>query len=330
MRVKYLDYAKAIGIFLVIIEHVIASYSFMQPLTVGILAFHMPLFFVISGVQYSMKEKIEGISGKLVARRAKRLLIPYAVFAACILLYKIPFTLVTAHRITFDFAEYMAENIFVTGYGVGWFLVALFYAELLFNAAFLSKNKTVHAAAALTSCILGIAFSFGGNVFLKLAARVCIACTFIWAGYFAGKWKDVLGRLPGLALIGIFALSAALSQFNGQCSMLNVSLGVSRLLFLYNAVAMSLSFIGIVRRLETRELPFLRAIGVETLIILLTHTYVITAIKYVTYLVLPRSLNGDIVSVAVQLSGAFAIEIFLVWAIITMKRKRNQTKRRQT
>lgn len=329
MRVNYLDYAKALGIALVIVEHVIASYGFMQPVTVGILAFHMPLFFVIAGVQYSLKEKVGGITAKFVGKRAKRLLIPYAVFVSCILVYKITFTLLNAHTLTQDFLTYMSENIFVTGYGVGWFLIALFYAELLFKVAFITENKAFHAAAALLSCIIGIAFSFSGNVFLKLIARVEVACTFLWVGYYAGKCKKSIDKIPSLGFIGIFLLSVVLSEFNGQCSMLNVSFGVSRLLFLYNAAAMSLSFIGFVQHLETKEYPFLKSIGVHTLIILLTHTYVIFVVRYSSYLFLPHGPVGDGVSIVLQLTVTFAVEVFLVWAIITGDRKRKRKQNRK-
>lgn len=323
MRAKYLDYAKAVGIFLVIAEHVIASYAFMQPATVCILAFHMPLFFVISGYQYSLKKKIGGITWGFVGKRARRLLIPYAVFAACILCYKVPSALIAEHRLSPAFLKYMAENIFVTGYGVGWFLIALFYAELLFKAAFCSEKKSVHAAAAVASCLLGIGFSFGGNVFFKLAARVLIACAFLWAGYYAGRLK-LLDRLPGYACVGVFALSVVLCEFNGQCSMLNVSFGISILLFLYNAAAMSLAFLGIMKRLETKKWPFLGIIGCHTLIILLTHTYIISAIKRVFRLLLPHIPAGDAASILLQLIGTCLLETALVWTICKIGRNRTR------
>lgn len=57
-RIEYLDIAKAIAIFLVVVGH--AALTFDKPYwRIAIYSFHMPLFFVVSGVVTSRHVKIE-------------------------------------------------------------------------------------------------------------------------------------------------------------------------------------------------------------------------------------------------------------------------------
>ena len=72
-RIDYIDLAKGVAIFLMVLCHVGMYNEFTQ----WIYAFHMPLFFIVSGMLYkpslSMKETIK--------KKAKQLLIPYFLFA---------------------------------------------------------------------------------------------------------------------------------------------------------------------------------------------------------------------------------------------------------
>lgn len=70
----WLDTAKGIGIILVIIGHS------MFPMHTLIDSFHMPLFFVLSGLTFSAKSTFRSF----VAKKAKRILFP---FAFCLLEY---------------------------------------------------------------------------------------------------------------------------------------------------------------------------------------------------------------------------------------------------
>ena len=73
-RIVFVDYARALGIFLVVFAHCLQKYcDGMDFSNHFIYSFHMPLFFVISGFLLSLKDvKIEKLP-----RTAKRLLGPY-------------------------------------------------------------------------------------------------------------------------------------------------------------------------------------------------------------------------------------------------------------
>lgn len=69
VRLEYIDILKGIGIVLVVLGHITKDRELFQ----FIYAFHMPLFFIVSG--YFLHEK-----KNFIISQAKSLLIPYFVF----------------------------------------------------------------------------------------------------------------------------------------------------------------------------------------------------------------------------------------------------------
>lgn len=72
-RIVYIDVAKAIGIMLMVLGHIHFDVYYFDRM---VYAFHMPLFFIVSGILYRRPESILGYIGK----KAKTLMIPYAIF----------------------------------------------------------------------------------------------------------------------------------------------------------------------------------------------------------------------------------------------------------
>ena len=74
-RFDYIDIAKGIGILMVVWAHILltgASHQFIY-------AFHMPVFFLLSGMMFS-RDKYSSF-GAFLGKRAKRLLIPYVIYS---------------------------------------------------------------------------------------------------------------------------------------------------------------------------------------------------------------------------------------------------------
>lgn len=74
-RFDYLDLAKGIGILLVVWAHILITGWSHQI----IYAFHMPLFFFISGMLFN-KAKYSSFR-QFITARAKRLLVPYLIYS---------------------------------------------------------------------------------------------------------------------------------------------------------------------------------------------------------------------------------------------------------
>lgn len=81
-RVSAIDVAKGIGIICIVLGHVL-PHSFVYSL---LYAFHVPLFFVLSGLTYHHAENLRGF----LVDKIRRILVPYASFALIsIVLYRL-------------------------------------------------------------------------------------------------------------------------------------------------------------------------------------------------------------------------------------------------
>lgn len=120
-RISYLDIARALTIFCVIIGHIVDSNTFTKNL---LYAFHMPAFFFLSGLFF--KKNIESVNEikESIIRRFKRLMIPYIIWG-CI------------------YSNFSFKNLVYICYGTRetlicadsltslWFLPTLFVADIL-------------------------------------------------------------------------------------------------------------------------------------------------------------------------------------------------------
>ena len=81
-RLDYLDMAKGIGIFFVVLGH-------MEDIATGtrvwISSFHMPLFFIVSGILMAVKGEPEKDFTDSVKKRFRGIIIPYLCPCFCYL-----------------------------------------------------------------------------------------------------------------------------------------------------------------------------------------------------------------------------------------------------
>lgn len=138
MRLHWIDTLKGIGIILVVLAH----HSLPVALDTYIFAFHMPLFFFISGYLFNL-EKYGSSASKFARGRFNSLIIPYFCFALLTCLFY--FLLDTGFQPGVTNIEFFENNalygIYSILYALGpmvsynpplWFLTCLFVTELLF------------------------------------------------------------------------------------------------------------------------------------------------------------------------------------------------------
>lgn len=137
-RLTYFDLAKGIGIILVVLGHM---ENISVELRTWISSFHMPLFFMISGMLLAYKESIKTESddteklinnsiSSITKKNAKGLLIPYLWFS---LIY-IPIDIMNLFINNVDnhtFIQNILDSVTLSGVSVMWFLPALFIAEFV-------------------------------------------------------------------------------------------------------------------------------------------------------------------------------------------------------
>lgn len=288
-RLDYLDMAKGVGIFLVVLGHIeYVSESTMR----WIYSFHMPLFFVIGGILAYKKEPTGDFALKAQwKRRAKGILVPYASFSLMMLTMRAFECVLQPERITGrELLRQLVEA--VTGYGIHtlWFLPAYFLSGVLFSLLlFKLRGKPgniwrtglfVFLFAALAMGLIqafrireftnqqGSLLWYAGMDLLVVALRVLAVQPFFWFGWLYAGWEEQ-GQTKGrLTLLGVLLLLAGgfLSQYNPALDL--------HYLYLHplHYVAAAASSFGLLHLM--RVLPVSRVLsylGRNSLVIMCTH-----------------------------------------------------------
>ncbi len=121
-RIEYIDLIRAFGKLLMIIGH-IRFCPDGSPFDKWIHAFHMPMFFIVSGILYRKQEL-----KKLLSKRFRTLIIPYLIVGIAFSLIPIVFKSDYSSLIAVVF-ENTSGYIFVVG--AIWFLTSLFFADII-------------------------------------------------------------------------------------------------------------------------------------------------------------------------------------------------------
>ena len=280
-RLTYLDMAKGIGIFLVILGHI----EYIREDTLKwISSFHMPLFFVIGGIlAYEKREEGRPLFSALAAR-ARGTLVPYAAFTIMLL------TMNTLEHFlepgALSGAQLARQYVdAATGYGIHilWFLPAYFTAGAIFlllarGLRPVSRNLAVLLLAVGAYGVTVIfrldqyavmdlsLIGFAGMDLLITLLRGILAMPFLLIGWYLGA---LYGRLPRKA----FPVLALLLIPGG---ILALHLSVFDLHYLYvepwHYLAAFLSCAGLTALM--RALPAIRPLawlGRNSLVIMCTH-----------------------------------------------------------
>ena len=247
-RYDYLDIAKGLGILAVVWAHImLVGWSHKV-----IYAFHMPLFFFISGMLFR-REKYSSF-GQFVRKRAKRLLVPYLVYSIVTWGIWAAFRWVR-HDPVDSYLAPLLQTIIAQGSGAFmvhnsalWFVPCLFVVELMYWG--LSAFK-VWTNVLVCFLLAGLSFLFGhlwGNAYWHLLPfnfdAALIALPFYSVGnaliqYYPHKiLVDCVSNhrwlSSGVLVIGTVAL-AIVSLFFGECSMGSSSYQCNGAIFIVRA-----------------------------------------------------------------------------------------------
>lgn len=141
-RLDYLDMVKGIGIFFVVLGHI--EYI-SNPLRVWISSFHMPLFFIVSGLLMAVKNEPFRDFKISVSKKFKGIIIPYLWFSLAYFIIDIANVTIIKNIDIHTFWVDLISSVTFYGMSVLWFLPALFLANIgfLFLRSRLGDKKTV-------------------------------------------------------------------------------------------------------------------------------------------------------------------------------------------
>lgn len=331
-RLIFVDNAKAIGIFLIVLGHTYCLDGFIEKL---IHSFHVPLFFFLSGIL--IKEttlKLNFIH--YLSRYTRRLVVPYFIFG--ILSYIFWLATRTFKR---DAAEFLSlkfyEPLIDLCYGAYdhiyvneplWFFTCLFSATIIFYFVSKISNKILFGLVIILLGIIGtethkiILFHLPWNIELATVAVV-----FIVLGYLTKTTNCFHNRYNMATPIVLMTVCGVLNlfivEYNGRVSMMYMNFGESTILYFAAAV------FGIITTLCISKLIPQNAIFLwlskNTLIIFATHKITLNIIMGIAVFVfnLPISQPGRIwigilytfLSISMCIPFVYIINKFSPWAI---------------
>lgn len=140
-RLDYLDMVKGVGIFFVVLGHI--EYI-STPLRVWISSFHMPLFFIVSGLLMAVKNEPSFDFQQSVQKKFKGIIIPYLWFSLAYFIIDIANVTIIGNIDMHTFWVDLISSATFYGMSVLWFLPALFFASIgfLFIRNRLGDKKT--------------------------------------------------------------------------------------------------------------------------------------------------------------------------------------------
>lgn len=279
-RISYIDTAKGIGILLVLIGH--SEYPSTNLIT-WISSFHMPLFFILSGILFAHTGAATKKTKPFLKKKLCSILVPYIAFS---------FLSIVASAIldSESFPAYLWTALIQTmsfyGISVLWFLPALFFSELIFF--FIKKHTSTKGTVLLTGCILSLsilgnelyhryftATETYSNLFLNclcvVLIRTGIAISFLTIGFYLyhaiSNQKLSTGNYLLLS-IGFLLLNLFLGFKNGGVD-LNQMVFRNYLLYYLAAFCGTMFILCLCNALPA--LPPLTYLGKNSLIIMATH-----------------------------------------------------------
>lgn len=330
-RLGYLDMAKGIGIILVVAGH---SGLVSENLLTWLASFHMPLFFMISGMLFFHKKEEDKAYGESIRKKARGILLPYFYFSIIYMMINVLYIFRHPELFTWDIiVNNLLETTSLYGISVLWFLPALFIGEAVF--LFLRKN-TMHWVTILVSLMLGAMAVILKNVYnasfpaeagvlvtwigylLQALMRVGVAVLFLAVGYYthALMQKREVSRLASaIAAVVLFVIHGCLALFNGRVD-LHFMVFNNPVVYFVTAFVGTMAVIFCCKALpEWKGLTFL---GENSLIVMATHLdcqVMICAIRVGMFVsgLSPRA--KDYIYVAVTALALLVAEVILIIVI---------------
>lgn len=235
-RIVWVDYAKSIGIFLVVLAHTMLY----EPLQNWIYVFHMPLFFFLSGYLFSFKRHSDLSS--FVKLRFRNLIIPYISFNVITYLIWLLVLRHVGHGSSIGISWWEPITNALLGNGKQmvhdvplWFLLCLFIVEISYYLFYhANKNKII---------ITIFFFIIGGTIYAFCPIRLpfslgtaCVAMVFYSIGQFACNDNKIMKKKKTTLFLVSLILTIVIAHVNGRINM-HVNYYGNYLLFFVGAIA---------------------------------------------------------------------------------------------
>lgn len=224
VRIDYIDVFRSFGIILMVMGHI----GYGEKFDFFIHAFHMPMFFWISGYLFNHKEKEELSFRSLILKKTKSLLLPYIIFGTAHYLFYVVVELITRDSIDVSplLHLFSINTIGLPICGALWFLTALFFTDVLFFL--IDRYILNYILKAIIVVIIAILGNLA-NVLLSFTLPFALSASFVgvglyYLGYLCKKYREqkvlqVIMNLSWIPTIILGVITTALIFINGYINM---------------------------------------------------------------------------------------------------------------
>lgn len=304
-RIEFIDLAKGVCIILVVLLHSGVKVN-SDWISLGHL--RMPLYFFLSGIFF----KDYGGYIKTFLKKADKLLIPFTTFLIIGIIVNLASDYATGKQIT-PIQETFIEGKLTVSKPL-WFLLCLFWQSMLFLtiSRHLSAN-TWRTIAVVATAGLGILLSTY-NLYLPLYLDSAMTfLPFYYIGYIC-KQLPILtpnrfDKYSPLVIIILMATATLIFQINHHTwvEYINNTYQGSIILHYTQSLCMILSLILLCKMIV--RLPLISYLGRFSIIILLTHTLVITILNALNRHILPHIIHNQSTDISSTIPADSAIDI---------------------
>lgn len=312
-RLEYLDEAKGFAILLIILGHIYPGDNYIK---IWLYSFHVPLFFIITGVLTKHTEKCISLK-QYIKRKFKRLIIPYITFELVGI-----FIWMLLNEFSFEsFRWHVFDSIqMYCVVGALWFLPTLFVAEVIFFLArkYFKNNKTIIIINTLLF-VLPVVFKTE-NHYLIVVLRCFVALGFITTGYYIYN-NVVKVELKWTHMFSLFIVNTILALINGYVDLWGLDLG-NILLYTSSGIIGSMTIIFLFKKINIRYLEYL---GKNSIIIMATHQLILT---YIVNTISGSERYGYIIGlivafiiILIEIPIIYLINNYLPWMLGKFKKR---------
>ena len=291
-RIAWIDIARGLAMIAIVFGHTVG----MGAWRIWVYSFHVPLFFVLSGMTFHIKESFQ----MFCLNKAKRLLVPYYCFGLIsIFVFVVGGNFAADVLGRTDIDTSLVINIFGLLYGNGkngmmdfnlplWFLPCLFVVYLL-SFCVMKLESLVRYKTVVRICILALTVgtSFAVSqldsvIALPFSAENAVAVSpFFYLGVLIGRIRlNESNRFAmitaGAASLAIGAVIAMINARNGIVDYVDTAFR-SYPLFFSAAVLQSFGLIMILSQI--RSSMFLERVGRNTMPILVMHKFPVVLLQ---------------------------------------------------
>lgn len=318
-RINWIDWAKALGILLVVMGHSNYAQDDINPM---IFMIHMPLFFVVSGYLFKTDKGLKAITQSNI----RTLLIPYILFNAIWMIYILSSAVVKlllgVDPEWSSFTEPLHNSLLgIPGNllcGETWFLLALIWCKYILYAFERGSQILIKIAVGL----LWVAVFVLIQIYLPQSA-LCFnggvtGCLWFGIGYYIKKYSGKMHVSKWLWTIAIscgFLACLYVCRLQGNCNYLCGN--VNGLLGLAGTAAGLISFFGICVLLDNINSKLIIRISSASIVIMCLHMMVMInlqkAVHYQYHLGV--TLLGDIAIVLILTAVFPLLQKYTPWLI---------------